>query len=251
VPSAQAVKYALQANQRRLAYQISVDDSASIFLTRRSTVFSIGGGFQVASNGPLGMTIAPGVEEIVRFLRRFADLMSTGHNADHLLGAANLIESLIRRADDSEGLLRAEQLSSQQNLQLYKSAEIARSNLEGELAEVKARLAELRSRQDETIVDGAAEKRRLLDRAEGAEAQLAAMESELAETRPRLAAFDNGHLLVPISILRHAEAQFEAIAKETADVVSQAMCEVGASTLDRLIVESAAQLSGRISEHAA
>src|SRR5258706_11767750 len=150
------------------------------------------------------MTIAPGVEEIVRFLRRFADLMSTGHNADHLLGAADLIEALIRRADDSEASLRAEQLSSQQHLQLYKSSEIARSNLEGELAEVKARLAELRSRQDETIADGAAGKRRLLDQAERAEAQVAAIESELAEARPRLAAYDNHHLIVPIFKLPYA-----------------------------------------------
>jgi hypothetical protein len=91
----------------------------------------------------------------------------------------------------------------------------------------------------------------LLDRAEHAEAQLAGIESELAEARPLLAPFAEGHVLVPISTLRHAEAQFEALAREAADVVSQAMCEVGASTLDRVIVESAVQLSDRSSRHAA
>jgi len=197
------------------------------------------------------MTITPGVEEIVRFLRRFADLVSTGHNADHLLSAANLVETLIKRTRDTAELLQYEQTRSEENLQLYKSAEVNCANLEKQIAELKAKLAERQWHLNEVVINAAAEEQRLLERAEQAEAELAAIESELAEARPLLAAFAEGHVLVPISTLRHAEAQFEALAREAADVVSQAMCEVGASTLDRVIVESAVQLSDRSSRHAA
>lgn len=197
------------------------------------------------------MTIMPGVEEIIRFLRRFADLMSTGHNVDHLLRAADLIETLIKHVKDAEGLLQEEKIGSEKNLQLYKSAEIDRANLEKEIAEFKAKLVEQQRRLDEVIANAAAEEKRLLDRAEQAEAQLAAIENELAEARPLLATFGDGHVLVPISTLRHAEAQFEALAREAADVISQAMCKAGASTLDRAILESAALSSERASKHAA
>ncbi|MGZ5873704.1 MAG: hypothetical protein ACXWKP_16495 [Bradyrhizobium sp.] len=199
----------------------------------------------------MGMTITPGVEEIVRFLRRFADLVSTGHNADHLLSAANLVETLIKRTEDTAELLQDEQTRSEENLQLYKSAEVNCANLEKQIAGLKAKLAEQQWHLNEVVISAAAEEQRLLERAEQAEAQLAAIESELAEARPLLAAFAEGHVLVPISTLRHAEAQFEALAREAADVVSQAMCEVGASTLDRVILDSAAQSSCRASSRAA
>jgi DNA repair exonuclease SbcCD ATPase subunit len=198
------------------------------------------------------MTNTPEVEEIVRFLRRFSDLMSTGHNADHLLRAANLVETLIKRARDADELLHEEQTRSENNLHLLKSTEINCANLEKELGEVKAKLAEQQSKLDEAIVNAAPEAQRLLDRAEQAKAQLPAIETELAEARARLATFGDSHALVPISTLRHAEALFAALAREAADVVSQAMCEVGASTLERAILESAAQqLPNGTSRHAA
>jgi hypothetical protein len=197
------------------------------------------------------MTVTPEVEEIVRFLRRFSDLMSTGHNADHLLRAANLIETLIKRTEDTGELLREERIRSEKNLHLHSSAELNCANLEREIAEFKTKLAEQQQKLNETIVRTATEELRLLARAEQAEAQLAAIENELAEARPRLAAFGDDHVVVPTSILRHAEALFEALARESADVVSQAMCEAGASTLDRAIHESAAQSPNKASKHAA
>jgi chromosome segregation ATPase len=51
----------------------------------------------------------PDVAETVNFLRRFADLMSTGHNATYLLHAAGLLETLTARAaaaSDEEQLWR-------------------------------------------------------------------------------------------------------------------------------------------------
>ena len=198
------------------------------------------------------MTNTPEVEEIVRFLRRFSDLMSTGHNADHLLRAANLVETLIKRARDADELLHEEQTRSENNLHLLKSTEINCANLEKELGEVKAKLAEQQSKLDEAIVNAAPEAQRSMDRAEQAIAQLPAIETESAEAGLRLAAFGDSHALVPISTLRHAEALFAALAREAADVVSQAMCEVGASTLERAILESAAQqLPNGTSRHAA
>ncbi len=197
------------------------------------------------------MTITPGVEQIVRFLRRFADLMSTGHNADHLLHAANLIETLLKRVSDVEELVLQEQARSEENLQLRNSAEADCVNLRKEIAEAKAKVAEQQSKLDEAIINAAEEQQRLLDRAERAEAQMAMTESELAKAQHRLAAFGDDQVLVPISTLRNAEALFEVLAREAADVVSQAMCKVGASTLDRIILESAAPSSDRASRHAA
>lgn len=197
------------------------------------------------------MTITPGVEQIVRFLRRFADLMSTGHNADHLLHAANLIETLLKRVSDVEELVLQEQARSEENLQLRNSAEADCDNLRKEIAEAKAKVAEQQSKLDEATVNAAEEQQRLLDRAERAEAQMAMTESELAEAQRRLAAFGDDQVLVPISTLRNAEALFEVLAREAADVVSQAMCKVGASTLDRIILESAAPSADRNSKYAA
>lgn len=197
------------------------------------------------------MTNTPEIEEIVRFLRRFADLMSNGHNSDHLLRAANLIETLIKRAKDADELLHEEQARGERNLLLLKSTEIDCAKLETEIAEVKTRLAEQQLKLTEAVVHAATEERRLLARAEQAEAQAAAIENELAEARPGLAGFGEDHVVVPTSTLRHAEALFEALARDASDVVSQAMCEVGASTLDRAILQSAAHLPNRASKHAA
>jgi hypothetical protein len=50
------------------------------------------------------------VEVITRFLLRFADLMSTGSNADNLLRAARLLEANVNRANDAEQRLLIERL---------------------------------------------------------------------------------------------------------------------------------------------
>jgi DNA repair exonuclease SbcCD ATPase subunit len=199
----------------------------------------------------MGMNSAPGVQEIVRFLRRFADLVSTGHNAGHLLCAANLIETLINRVKDTEQLLEEEQGKTNRSLELREAAEIERTHLERKIDEATAELAEQKWMLNEAVINAGKEKQRLLDRAKQAEAQLAVLEDELTETRSLLASSGDGLVLVPVSTLRHAEAQFEALAREAADVIVQAMCEVGASALDRLILESAAKSFERSSKHAA
>src|SRR5437016_1484694 len=54
-------------------------------------------------------TQAPDAAEAAHFLRRFADLMSNGHNAKYLLRAAELLEALTAQAStasDEEKLWR-------------------------------------------------------------------------------------------------------------------------------------------------
>jgi hypothetical protein len=48
----------------------------------------------------------PDLEVILRFLHRFADLMSTGSNSENLLHAAKLLESNVTRATEAEEQLR-------------------------------------------------------------------------------------------------------------------------------------------------
>ena len=52
---------------------------------------------------PVQVPEGPHVVDTVRFLRRFADLMSNGQNADWLLNAASLLETLSGRVIDSMG----------------------------------------------------------------------------------------------------------------------------------------------------
>jgi hypothetical protein len=112
------------------------------------------------------------LEVILRFLHRFADLMSNGSNSENLLRAAALLEANVRRANEAEEQLRQ-----------------ARSNH-------------------------------------------ASIESQLA------ALARDGHVHVPVSILKLAASQFQALARafeNSGNVVSQAMCAASASTLDRVL----------------
>ena len=112
------------------------------------------------------------LEIILRFLHRFADLMSTGSNSENLLRAAALLEANVRRANEAEEQLRQARSIS------------------------------------------------------------ASFESQLA------ALSQDGHVQVPISILRLAASQFQALARafeNSGNVVSQAMCSASASTLDRVL----------------
>ena len=123
------------------------------------------------------------LEVTLRFLHRFADLMSTGSNSENLLRAAALLEANVRRANEAEEQLRQTRLNC------------------------------------------------------------ATMESRLA------ALFRESHVQVPISILKLAASQFQALARafeNSGNVVSQAMCSASASTLDR-VLETSAQISSQIS----
>ncbi len=127
------------------------------------------------------------LEIIVRFLHRFADLMSNGSNSENLLRAATLLEANVRRANEAEEQLR-------------------------------------QARSSNACI----------------EQQLAALSRD-------------GHVHVPVSILKLAASQFQGLARafeDSGNVVSQAMCAASASTLDRVLETSAPLLSMSRSEKA-
>jgi hypothetical protein len=64
---------------------------------------------RLSMNAPLDI---PDLEVIIRFLRRFSDLMSTGSNSDNLLLAATLLEMSVKRANEAEDQLRQERSNS-------------------------------------------------------------------------------------------------------------------------------------------
>jgi hypothetical protein len=152
--------------------------------------------------------------------------MSTGYNADHLLRAADLIDALVERTTNAEELLRAEQIKS----------ENAYAKFEIEAAELKASIAAQQWKLNEAVINATRAEQKLLERAERAETRLATIEADLADGRVSAT-----HVIVPISTLRLAEAQFEALAAEVSGFVAKVMCEVGASTLGRAIGVSGAK----------
>jgi hypothetical protein len=75
------------------------------------------------------------LEEIVRFLHRFADLMSNGSNAENLLRAATLLEANVKRASEAEDLLRRERSNCA-------SLESGIANLKAQLAAIQGGLSQ-------------------------------------------------------------------------------------------------------------
>jgi chromosome segregation ATPase len=189
-------------------------------------------------------------EELTRFLHRFADLMSTGTNADNLLRAAKLLESQVDLARQSTEQLRAETVRSKDSLELCKLLEDKIAMLEGENLDLTASLNQKQSEFSDALIAAANERDRQTSRAEQAEARLAAIEASLS----RNAARRETHIVVPITTLRLAEAQFKSLARafeQSGNIVSQVMCEASASALDRAALEADAPLSPDWPKHAA
>jgi hypothetical protein len=76
-------------------------------------------------------------------------------------------------------------------------------------------------------------------RAAQAEQQLRQTRSECASLELQVAALSrDGHVQIPISVLRLAAAQFQALSRafeNSGNVVSQAMCSASASTLETVL----------------
>ena len=91
-------------------------------------------------------------------------------------------------------------------------------------------------------------------RANEAEELLRQARSSNASIEQQLAALSrDGHVHVPVSILKLAASQFQALSRafeNSGNVVSQAMCAASASTLDRVLETSAPRLSLSRSEQA-
>jgi len=192
---------------------------------------------------------APETAEILRFLHRFADLMSSGGNSENLLRAAQLLEAQIDKVKESNELLQVERTRGEVNSELRKTLEDRLAALEGEIAFLKSQLSESELKLNDVSNEAEKKQGELLHRAEQAEAQLAAAQSELASK-----ASNDTHILVPVAALRLAKSQFESLARafeKVGNIVSQTMCDASASSLDRVLIDAGAQDSANRPKHAA
>jgi chromosome segregation ATPase len=187
--------------------------------------------------------------EIVGFLQRFADLMSTGSNCENLLRAARLLESHVDLAKESSEQLQVERVRSDANAEARKALEEKIAGLDGETAALKLQLSDQEAKLNEIVAEAARRQGDLIRRAEEAETKLAALQAEVARNTP-----SDTHILVPVTTVRLAKAQFESLAhafEKSGNIVSQVRCEASASSLDRAIVDAGvAEVAGR-SKHAA
>jgi len=175
-------------------------------------------------------------EDSLRFLRRFADLMSTGSNSDNLLRAAATLEAQAGLLKETRELLGIERIRGEANAETRKALEARAGELDREILALKSKLAEQQSHTDQIVAEMERRQSEFLFRAEAAEARLAA----IAAAPP---AIPSGSIAVPLSALRVAKAQFESLAaafEKAGNIVSQVRCQASASHLDRVMVDSGA-----------
>jgi hypothetical protein len=185
--------------------------------------------------------------DVLRFLRRFADLMSTGSNSDNLLRAARLLETQNNILTETRELLEAERFRGSDNAEARKTLEGRIAGLEHEILALTSKLAQQQARAEEITAEMVRRQGEFLQRAEEAEAHLAAMR----EAPPEL---PSGSVATPLSTLQLAKAQFESLAaafEKSGNIVSQVMCEASASTLDRVIRAASADDAGDRAQNAA
>ncbi len=185
---------------------------------------------------------------ILRFLHRFADLMSSGSNSQNLLCAARMLQAHIDLLNETEELLRVERAMSDANAEARKALEGRIGAFEIEILTLKSKLTEQQSWSEGVLAELERRIAESVRRAEQAEARLTIL-NEI----PSAIAF--GSIAVPLSILQVARAQFASLARtfeKSGDIVSQAMCEAGALSLDRAILDAGGSdvAEGR-SQHAA
>jgi chromosome segregation ATPase len=187
--------------------------------------------------------------ETVDFLRRLASMMSGGKNAEMLLSAASMIETLTERAMTAERLHGEQQDASERTNELREVAEIAVENLSSEVDLLKAQLTEA-ARQAE-IDQAEAARRAEIERAafaektlqlsamvEDAENRFAKANAELDELRTPFAELSHTVVAVPIEQLRLARAQFDFLADgfaKNGDVISQTICEIGRCAIEQAL----------------
>jgi ABC-type transporter Mla subunit MlaD len=189
-------------------------------------------------------------QETIDFLRRLSSMLTGGRNAEMLLEAADMIETLSRRAATAEQLFAEQQEDHARNLELREVAELASDNLIAEMESLKAQLdaevAALKERLDETRRQAEAERNffgeealRLQARVDVTESELAQANAELDEyRRPAETGIDESIAVVPVASLKLARTQFDYLAKgfaSSGDVISQTICEIGASAIDKAL----------------
>jgi hypothetical protein len=192
--------------------------------------------------------------EVIDFLRRLSSLMAGGRNAEMLLEAASIIETLSRRLAATDLLYHQLQEEHSKNLELREVAELASDNLIAEVDLLKAQhtdsqqqaeqeIASLTNQLDENSERAktdrmafAEETLRLQAMAAEAEARLAGANASLEELRnPTI---DHSVAVVPIQSLQLARDQFDYLAKgfaRSGDVISLTICEIGAQAIEKAL----------------
>src|SRR5271155_4332407 len=89
----------------------------------------------------------------LRFLRRFADLMSTGSNSDNLLRAATTLEAQAGFLKETRELLGIERIRGDTNAERRKALEARLGELECEILALKSKLAEQQSHSDRIVAE--------------------------------------------------------------------------------------------------
>lgn len=172
--------------------------------------------------------------DILRFLHRFADLMSNGTNSDNLLRAARMLEAHIALLRETRELLQVERNRGDAGAEARQALEARIGQFAREILALKSSLAEQHSRTESIVAEMERRLAEFLHRAEEAEALLAAA----VEAPP---AMPFGCIAVPLAALRIAQTQFEALAaafEKSGNIVSQVMCEASATSLDRVIADA-------------
>ena len=194
--------------------------------------------------------------EVIDFLRRLSSLMAGGRNAEMLLEAANIIETLNSRLTATEELYHQLQEEHSNNLESHEVTELASDNLIAELDALKAQHADsqqqaereitsLRSQIDEHTERAktdrmafAEETLRLQAMAAEAEARQASANASLEELRKEADTIDHSVAVVPIQPLQLARDQFDFLAKgfaRSGDVISLTICEIGAQAIEKAL----------------
>jgi chromosome segregation ATPase len=190
-------------------------------------------------------------QETVDFLRRLSSMLTGGRNAEMLQEAATMIETLASRAETAEQLSAELHEDNTRNTELREVAELAFDNLIAEMESLKAQLdaenASLKEQLDESRHQAESDRHffgeealRLQARADVTEAQLAHANAELDEYRrpPVESGIDESIAVVPVASLMLARTQFDYLAKgfaSSGDVVSQTICQIGASAIDKAL----------------
>jgi hypothetical protein len=197
--------------------------------------------------------------EVIDFLRRLASMMAGGRNAEMLLEAADIIETLSRRLAATEELYHQLQDEHSKNLELREVAELASDNLIAEIDLLKAQQADSQQQAEQDIASlkdqldenseraktdrmaFAEETLRLQAMAADAEARLASANASLEELRNPVTTIDHSVAVVPIQSLQLARDQFDFLAKgfaRSGDVISLTICEIGAQAIEKALAGS-------------
>jgi len=206
-------------------------------------------------------------QDAIDFLRRLSSMLTGGRNAEMLLEAASMIEALSRRAMTAEQLFARQQEDHARNLELREVAELASDNLiaemeqikahlDAEIASLKEQLEESRQQLEESARQAEIERNlyteetaRLKASIDDTAQRLAAANVELDDYRrpPPETIIDESIAVVPVASLQLARTQFDYLAKgfaSSGDVVSQTICEIGASAIDKALAGGTPEQDG-------